>query len=271
MHYQEYKPAKALESYVQCYYTLECEEACMLEDQAFATGCMEIMFTLHGSPWKTKTNDAFNNTAPAGLWGQILKPLSFSVAGRSVVFGIRFFPSSAAFLVREDMGQFNNGVVDLTSVLGNSVNDLYAKLQETTSVQQQIDWVDTYLINKIKAHPKTIEKIGLVQQVMRELVHKDFFDTIDNVAFRYGITARYLQKIFVQHTGLTPKLFTRINRFQSSLVLMRKGELPLTAVAYECGYYDQSHFVREFKSFTGHSPSAFEVDKSTATLASPNK
>lgn len=271
MQYQEYKPAKALDSYVKCYYTLECGEACVLEDDAFATGCMEIMFTLQGSPWKTKTNGACNNTAAAGLWGQILEPLSFSVTGRSVVFGIRFFPSSAAFLLQEDINQFNNEVLDLTSVLGNSVSDLYAKLQEAKSVQQQIDWVDTYLINRIQRHPKTIQKIELVQQVMKELTHKDFFDNIDNVASRYGITARYLQKIFVQHTGLTPKLFTRINRFQNSLVLLGKGTIPLTTVAYESGYYDQSHFVREFKSFTGRSPSVFEVDKSTATLASPNK
>ena len=271
MNYQEYKPSKVLETYVKCYYTLECEEGSVLEDQAFATGCIEVMFTLHGSRWQTKSNGEFSDTASSGLWGQVLQPLSFSVSGRSIVFGIRFFPSSAAFLMRENIDQFNNGVIDLEGVLGNPVRDLYAKLQEAKSVHQQIEWVDAYLINKLKSHPKTIEKIDLVQQVMSELTHKDFFDNIDNVASRHGITSRYLQKVFVQHTGLTPKLLTRINRFQNSLVLMGKGDLPLTAVAYECGYFDQSHFVREFKSFTGLTPSAFESEKSTATLASPNK
>lgn len=229
------------------------------------------MFTIHGARWQVKTQNELNNTPAASLWGQVLQPLSFRVSGCSVVFGIRFLPSSAAFLLRDDIDQFNNGVVDLTSVLGNPIRDLYQQLQESATVQQQIASVELYLTDKLKSYPKTLEKIDLVQQVMRELTHKDFFDNIENVASRYSVSARYLQKVFVQQTGLTPKLFTRIHRFQNSLLLMAEGKRSLTAVAYECGYFDQSHFVREFKSFTGNAPSDFAVASSTATLASPNK
>jgi AraC-like DNA-binding protein len=103
------------------------------------------------------------------------------------------------------------------------------------------------------------------------LKQDDFFDNIENVASRYGISSRYLQKLFLQYTGLTPKLYHKINRFQKSLVLVSKKNMPLTSIAYDCGYFDQSHFIRDFKSFTGFLPSAGIIENSSAILASPNK
>lgn len=213
----------------------------------------------------------FTKTSPVELWGQILQPLSFRVSGSSKVFGIRFYPATAALLVREDVSRFNDGVAELAGVVGNPILHLRERLQDAHSVDHQIELIETYLIKCLLANPKTIEKITLVQNVMRELTHKDFFDNISNVAARYGITSRYLQKIFVQHTGLTPKLSAKINRFQNSLVLLHKKVLSLTEVAHACGYFDQSHFIREFKSFTGFTPSGFAPENSTAILASPNK
>ena len=105
---------------------------------------------------------------------------------------------------------------------------------------------------------------------MNEIRQDDFFDNIENVASRYGITSRYLQKLFLQYTGLTPKLYSKINRFQNSLRLVTKKEISLTSIAYDCGYFDQSHFIREFKSFTGFTPSAYALENSPVTLAFAN-
>ncbi len=159
----------------------------------------------------------------------------------------------------------------MTSVLGNSIQELHAQLQDASSVKRRTELTDAYLLKKLAAHTKTLDRIDLVQQVMNELAHKDFFDNINNVAERYGISSRYLQKVFLHYTGLTPKLYAQINRFQNSLILIGKGDQPLTAIAYECGYFDQSHFIREFKSFTGFAPSGFDSENSSAVLASPNK
>jgi AraC-like DNA-binding protein len=243
----------------------------VLEDKAFATGCLEVMFTLEGRPWEIKVNDSFKRTSPIELWGQILQPLTFRTSGGHEVFGIRFYPATAGFWLKEGINIFNDGVFDYTDVAGPEIKDLHEQLQEVDTVGERIALADVYLQKKLITNPKTVSKIDLVQKVMNEMTHKDFFDNIDNVAARYGITSRYLQKIFVQHTGLTPKLYTKINRFQNSLVMMSKSDLPLTSVAYACGYFDQSHFIREFKSFTGFSPSAFDPTHSSAVLASPNK
>lgn len=268
--YTEHKPSPALSKYIKCYYTLVCESGASIEDQAFATGCVEVMFTLSGTPWQTKMKGGFKQTSNIELWGQVIQPLAFRIAGKSEIFGIRFYPAAAAFLLNEEIHQFNDNVLDLSTVSGNSISELHAQLQDALSLNERIELANTYLQKKLVAHTKTLDRIDLVQQVMNELTHKDFFDNINNVAERYGISSRYLQKVFLHYTGLTPKLYAQINRFQNSLLLIAKGDQPLTAIAYECGYFDQSHFIREFKSFTGFAPSGFDSN-SSAALASPNK
>ncbi|MBD1362717.1 helix-turn-helix transcriptional regulator [Mucilaginibacter sp. ZT4R22] len=92
-------------------------------------------------------------------------------------------------------------------------------------------------------------------------------ENINAVASRYGISSRYLQTIFLNYSGLSPNLFTKIARFQKSLSLVAGTELSLTTIAYECGYFDQSHFIKDFKFFTGSAPSWFSPESSTDLYA----
>lgn len=271
MFYKEHKPVKPLGQYVKCYYSLEYEHGSEVVDYAFATGCLEVMFMLDGQPWETKVNEGFRRTSAVEVWGQIVQPLQFRVPGYSKVFGIRFHPAAASVLMREDISLFNNRVLDLTTVIGNPIAGVHAQLQDAASTDRCVQIMDAFLLKNVSVQSKAFDRIDLVQKVMNELSGKDFFDNIENVAERHGITARYLQKIFVQQTGLTPKLYAKINRFQNSLVLLGRQDQSLTSVAYSSGYFDQSHFIREFKSFTGFSPSRFKPAASTAILASPNK
>lgn len=267
MIYNEYKPAKELQQYVKSYCMLENAPGSVVEDYAFATGCLEVMFTLDGSVWEIKPENRFVKTSPIEVWGQILKPLMFRVAGYSKVFGIRFHPSTPAFFFKDDISQFNDKVFDVASILGSSVNEVHIQLQDAETIEQRVELMDKFLLKKLSEKSKSLNKINLVQQVMNELTRKDFYDNIENVAERYGITSRYLQKIFVQQTGMSPKLYSKINRFQNSIVLLGDQKTTLTSVAYECGYFDQSHFIREFKSFTGFLPSAFKPAPLTVQLA----
>lgn len=235
MIYKEHKPARLLEKYIACYYSLEYERGSTIVDHAFATGCVEVMFTLEGNLWETSADGAFVKTSTVEVWGQILKPLTFRVSDHSKVFGIRFHPSAASFFLNEDVSLLNDKVVDLTSVVGNSIRNLHSRLQEAVSEEQRVEIVDGYLFKKLADSSKSTDKIELVFQVMNELSRKDFFDNIENVARRYGITARHLQTLFTHRTGLSPKLYSKINRFQNSLVMLGEEGLSLTDVAHSCG------------------------------------
>jgi AraC-like DNA-binding protein len=269
MAYCEFIPGRLLQPYVKCYYLYESDTSEVFEDKAFATGCMEIMFNLGSSRWQTVTGNSSTTTPLIELWGQVIDPLTFRSLGKNIMFGARFFPHTAAIFLQQHISEFNNQVVDYTDVADKSVLTLYEQLLEAGTTGQRIELLEAFLLNSLGRFEKKLPKITLIDNVMTELQRDDFFDNIKNVAARYGITSRYLQKLFLQHTGLTPKLYSKINRFQHSLALVSRKNSFLTEVAYECGYFDQSHFIREFKSFTGVIPSAFNNRNVYSIFATP--
>jgi len=271
MKYTEFIPGEALKPYVKCYYLYESDTNTVFEDKAFATGCIEVMFNLGTSVWQTEAGNRFVTSPPVELWGQIIHPLNFKFVGKNCMLGIRFYPHTASLFLNDDITLFNNRVTDFSAVTGNPVQTLHERLLETTSQHERIELVEAFLLNRYFLLEKKAGKLPLINSVITELKKEDFFDNIQNVASRYGISSRYLQKLFLQYTGLTPKLYSKINRFQNSLLLVAKGNDSLTSIAYECGYFDQSHFIREFKSFTGFTPSGLLPENATAVLASPNK
>lgn len=267
MKFQEIAPGSRLKQYVKCYYAYESASSESFEDTVFPSGCMEIIFNLGTGRWQTANGNDFVTTPSIELWGQIVRPLAVRSIGRNTMLGIRFFPHAAAYFLNDDIEQFNNQVVDFSDLSGNAVTMLHAQLLETTAWDKRIALIEDFLLRRIERSEKRFTRMAMMSDILQEMKKRDFFDNIENVASRYGITPRYLQKLFVQHTGLTPKLYSKINRFQNSLRLVTRKNTSLTSIAYDCGYFDQSHFIREFKSFTGITPSGYASENSPITVA----
>ena len=267
MKYKEIIPTSRLKQFIKCYYIYESESIVAFEDTVFPSGHIEIIFNLGTGLWQTAKDDQFVTNPPIELWGQIIRPLAVKSIGKHIMLGIRFLPFAAGCFLNEEVEQFNNEVFDFTSITGNSVLKLHSRLMDVTNEDKRVQLVEDFLLERLSRSERRLNKIAVVSSVMLEMQREDFFDNIGNVASRHGITSRYLQRLFLQYTGLTPKLYSKINRFQNSLRLVNKYHSSLTSIAYECGYSDQSHFIREFKSFTGFTPSDYLFKGSPITLA----
>lgn len=267
MTYHEIKPGKPLQPYVKCYYVYESDTNVAFDDTVFPSGCTEIIFNLGTGNWHAFNGEHFVITPPIELWGQLVRPLSIRSTGRNTMLGIRLLPQGAATILKDNVSLFNNQVNSFSDINGKSVNNLYAQLQETRSWNKRIALVEAFLLQQLSLATKRLPKLAVINNLMYELRHQDIPLTMETMASRYGITARYMQQLFLQYTGLTPKLYSQINRFQKSLQLVTAGDFSLTSIAYECGYADQSHFIKEFKTFTGYTPSGYSPDNSPVTMA----
>lgn len=76
-----------------------------------------------------------------------------------------------------------------------------------------------------------------------------------------GYSSRWIERLFMENMGCTPQEIIRITRFNRFLTLLKKDDFSnLTSLVFDCGYYDQSHLIRDFRSFAPKSPSEFKRD-----------
>jgi AraC-like DNA-binding protein len=261
MEFSYFPPSEILRPYVRHYYLFRSTGAGAFADTVFPSGDMEIIFNLGEGYWAT--GDHTNPTIE--LWGQITKPLAIRSAGSQTMLGVKFFPHSAAYFLDEAIGDFNDQVTDLGAILGNPVTRLQERLLATEATQERIALLESFLVGRLQRNErskgeKRSGRIDRVANILKTMARNPA-DTeeirINSIANQHGITSRYLNKLIYQHTGLTPISFHKIRRFQYSLRLVARNDQPLTSIAYESGYFDQSHFIKEFKSFTGLTPSAY--------------
>lgn len=230
------------------------------EDTVFPSGSMEIVFNLGKGIWESLVKNKYFKTPQIELWGQITKPLAIKSRGQHTMLGIRFYPHSAAYFLREDINLLNNQISDASDLLGTSIKNLQETLIETPELKCRIMLIENFLLRQLALNEQYSLKIDKVGQILNGMKSTLNDSNISHIASRHGISTRYLHKLVYEHTGLSPKFYNKINRFQLSLKLITKKEQPLTSIAYDCGYFDQSHFIKDFKSFTGVTPSAYLVN-----------
>ena len=256
MELRKFQPSESLKPYVECFFVFESNVDSEFSDTIFPSGNMEMIFNLGQGVWESAVDNKFYKTPQIELWGQITKPLAIRSRGKHSMFGIRFLTHSAAYFFNDEMGVFNDRVSDLSDIIGKSVTTVHEQLLETTETNRRIEIVERFLLNRLAMTETRSFRIRKVADILNCIKGNSSVININAVASAHGITPRYLHKLIFQNTGLSPKSFDKINRFQLSLKLMAKNK-PLTTVAYDCGYFDQSHFIRDFKSFTSVTPSAY--------------
>lgn len=89
---------------------------------------------------------------------------------------------------------------------------------------------------------------------INDIIQSKGVTDIKTLADRHFLSLRQFERKFKHFSGFSPKLFSRIIRFQSAIKRYDNKKMPLTEIAYDCGYYDQSHFMHDFKEFSGYHP-----------------
>lgn len=194
--------------------------------------------------------------APVFVFGQSTRFAEISTAGRLDLLGIYFQPHALRCIFGLDSNEITDSCFDLTEMTSRHESSLVGQLFEAACPQLQLQRIGKFLHGLLgKNAPKEDFAARLALLKIHE---KQGNISLSELQRSLRLSERSLQRRFRQSVGLPPKLYLRIRRFQTSLAQIQRQDFNrLTDIAYDNGYADQSHFLRDFKEFTGWPPSHF--------------
>lgn len=127
--------------------------------------------------------------------------------------------------------------------------DIQTKMEEVfacDNIEKQQNLVEDYWLSKLTS-PSLKVSTSLLNDIQNNM-------PIQSIAEKYGMTRQYLHKLFLKEIGKSPSEFKSVGRFRKSLQQRKSGQ-SLSEIAYQYNYSDQAHFNKEFKKYTGFTPS----------------
>jgi AraC-like DNA-binding protein len=245
--YHEFLPDIRLQDFIYCYWELKTSE--MLDSpyiyRVVADGCMDIFFEL-------------DNPQENYIMGFSRKYTEFSIGRSFHYIGIRFLPAMLPHLFKVDAAELSNRVEALQDVLPGMaafITNTFHPLQSTYSLNVVLD---QYFLNHLSKTTLTTD--NRLHQAIHIILQRHGVLNIET-ELDTGISPRQLRRLFEFYIGDTAKTFSKVVRFQNILHAKPSVQsLRQNKLFFDSGYYDQAHFIKEFKSFYGITPKQAFLD-----------
>lgn len=211
------------------------------EATVLPSGAAVLGFQFHG---RVRAGDALLSVAGVTGIQKCARHYGYMGPTRSVL--VRFTPQGAACLgVRAS--ELSNDSVPLDALLPGS-REVVERFQGARTIAEGVMVVEDFLARRpFAADP-------LVERALRLLAAEPDEDaSIARIARSLSMSERQLERRFLDHVGSTPRRYASLRRFERAVALIGSGA-PLGRVALDAGYYDQSHFIREVRRFSGMTP-----------------
>lgn len=195
------------------------------------------------------------------LYGQSTVYSELKLKGSFRTIGIFFYPNALKGIFGIDAGELTDSCMDMGQLISAKKSALSEQLLNAGTIEERIEILSAYLYAELQRNRQATDEatqyaLDRISAARGNISMKDLQTTLQ-------LSERTLERRFRQQIGITPKLFSRICRFQETLLqLKNNGYEKLSDIAYENGYADQSHFIRAFKEFTGTSPFQYQQTSS---------
>ncbi len=256
MIYQTYSVHPDLETFLKCFWTMEDPKNELREKQTIVPdGCVEMIFH-YGDPYRQFFPDGRSLIQPkCFVIGQLTRPLEIAPLGKTGIFSARFHPHGFTPFAQLPIKDLENKAVTLDLIFGNFGLNLEDQVLQKSSNTDRIKIVENFLLQQLQQQT-TIDRI--IQSTLEAILEFNGHEPVDRIAEKINTHRRKLERKFSTGVGLSPKYLSRIVRLQFVLKkLLNENYTSLTDLAYQGGFYDQAHFIKEFKEFTGQTPKAF--------------
>ncbi|MCW3463523.1 helix-turn-helix domain-containing protein [Chitinophaga nivalis] len=256
MKYQQIQPPDYLKNYVRHYWVLESDQTDVLSQsfRTIADGCPGLIFQ---QPDKGVLFQNDKELPGIILYGQATRHAEIKLKGKFSTVGIYFYPSALKSIFGLNAGELTDTCLDLDLLAGEQGYYLLEQLADTPALKDQIAIISAYLLFMIRKNSTCAD--DAMQYALSSIVASKGSISMKTLHEQLHLSERSFERKFKQYVGISPKLFSRISRFQASLSQLRTNSYDkLSDIAFGNDYADQSHFIRSFKEFAGVSPYQYQ-------------
>ncbi len=267
MDYQTFKPHKDLESIVKFYWTLEVPFDPKNQKQKIVPdGCIEMTFNFGDKIKRYTSDNDFVLHPNAMIMGQRTKSYYILPTGNVRTFAICFYPIGFVNFVNIPLQNLVDKETPIEELFETAeAKELEQQMHLARDTQQRISIIESFLLSKLSENSRIS---NIVKSTVDALLKTNGSSAI-NVILKNDISKRrQLERHFKKQIGISPKQLVKAIRLQATLQLLlnRKSET-LTEIAYEHEYFDQSHFIKDFKELVGVTPKELAGNENMALSA----
>ncbi len=257
MSFHSSKPSYPLSLFVKQYWAIDdyVPENKLHIQRLVPTGLIDLMFYIGTRPTSLDNNRSISENSIVS--GQLKDYYDILVAEELSMFSIAFQPYGVKLFFDIPANEFFDQNVPLRYLVKDAVSELESKLYMAASFDERIGVVESFLLKQLKKNYKEFEMKRMAHSV--SLIDKACgLISIDKLSAESCLSRKQFERSFSTYIGSSPKQFLRTVRFQNSLFVKQQNrEMPLTQLAYACGYYDQSHMINDYKLLSGITPTQY--------------
>lgn len=261
MNYQTFPPHPDLAPLVKCYWTLEVPADKDPQRQRIVPdGCIEMAFILADDIKRYTSGDDFILQPRAMVLGQTIDPFYIEPTGRVDTFAVRFYPYGFANFITTPVKSLVNKETPIDELFGQAAaKELEQQIINAAGTAERISIIEAFLLDRL-GNKATIDNIA--KTTVDALLTTNGNAPISSILKEGSFQRRQLERKFFQQIGISPKQLGKVIRLQAALkMLLNRQSENLTSIAYDNDYYDQAHFIRDFREFTGINPKDFSENE----------
>lgn len=254
--YQLRAPASSLQKFIEHYWFVRHDGSTPvdLRVEVFVDARADLIFNF-GAPYlRSVIGGSSALHVHSNLDAQRLVPIRISQRGLVRVSGVRFRLGGLGAFAHGQLRDWTGLTPEPRQVLGNGAVVLEKQLHDTADLDEQANRLDAFFLERLAEGGS----YDVFRRILDELVSSDAGARVHEFATTTRVSHRQVERLFAKHLGIAPKTVARVLRFQTTLMaLMRDPACPLAELAARAGYFDQAHFIKDFKRMSGGVPRGY--------------
>lgn len=258
MIYKVHKATFPLDQFIDVFVYFERVEHAHTVDRFLPNGDTEILIDFHDTPQFIYDNNTLKEIqACHHVWasGVRTEPITIPSGNGAAMMVIAFKKGMAAPFFPFPMEEISDCVVDADLVWGSEFGDLRERLLDTKNIELRFRMVEDFLLTKFRS------KLNLnpcVAFAVDEMTERPDALSIARMNTKIGYSQKHFTEMFRKQVGVTPKSYLKIMRFQKAVRTIDAAvSIDWRLIAQDCGFYDQAHFINDFKHFSGFTPEQY--------------